>query len=276
MSKRLLRGFALLAALAIGVSSRSAVLTAAQSANWKAQLGGVEANGTRRIPTASVAAIAALKIGDTIGQKDVEAARQRLLASGLFKSAGFSFRNSGYSIVVTFALEDVVWKTPVVFDNFVDHTDAQLIAAVAKDVPSFDGVAPDSEPVLKKISSTLARLSRDAKDPGSVSYAMMTERPGEFRWRFRITRDAGPLVVCSVGFQGVPESGQPVLKDRSASLVGVDYSKDMIAKFAKETFVPLLPPPATIKQIDIRRAPATDTCARGVAVTVYAAPPAVP
>ena len=73
---------------------------------------------------------------------------------------------SSYALVVTFTLEDVLWRTPVVFDNFVDQSDAQLITAVARDVPSFDGVSPDSEPVLQRIVDALERVARDARDPG--------------------------------------------------------------------------------------------------------------
>ena len=266
MSRRLPRRLAPVAAIAIALAWLSPGLSA-QNANWSGQLGGVEATGSKRIPTASVATLSGLKPGDTINAKVVDAARQRLLGTGMFRGVGYSFRNSGYSLIVIFALEDVAWKTPVVFDNFVDHTDAQLIAAVAKDVPSFEGMAPDSEPVLKTISGTLARLAREAKDPGSVSYAMLSDAPGEFRWRFRITRDAGEMPVCSVVFPGAPEASQSILNERAASLIGVDYSKDMIMKFAKATFAPLVPAPASMKQVDIRRAK-SDTCPRGVVVTV--------
>jgi len=267
LSRRVRRWSATAAATAIAIATGAVLL--AQDAAWTAHLAGVEASGSKRIPVASVATIAALKLGTTIGPKDVDAARQRLLATGLFRGVGYRFRNAGYSVIVTFTLEDVDWKTPVVFDNFVDHTDAQLIAAVARDVPSFDGVSPDSEPVLKKIADVLERIARDAKDPGSVSYALILDKiGGNNHWRFRIDRTSGPLPVCSVTLLGIPEASQPMLADRKAALAGVDYSKDHVLKFAKETFAPLLPAPAAVKQVDVKRAAVSDACRRGVDVTV--------
>jgi hypothetical protein len=238
-------------------------------AAWTAQLGGVEASGSKRIPAAQVVALAGLKIGSTIGPRDVEAAQQRLLASGYFRSVGSSFRNAGYSVIVTFALEDVVWKTPIVFDNFVDHSDAQLVAAVARDVPSFDGVAPDRDVVLKRIAASLERLARESSDPGVVSYAMAPgPSGGADHWRFHLDRASGPLPVCAVMLTGITGAEPPALNDRKAALIGIDYSKDRMLQIAKETFVPLLGAPAAVRRIDARRAPAAANCARGVAVTI--------
>ena len=84
----------------------------------------------------------------------------------------------------------------------------------------------------------------------------------------RVNRTSGPVPVCSIAIQGVPESSQAMLGDRKAALIGVDYSKDLILKFAKETFAPLLPAPAAVRQIEVRRSPASATCPRGVDVTV--------
>jgi hypothetical protein len=236
---------------------------------WTAQLGGVEGSGSKRIPSSLVASIAGLKLGSTIGPKDVEAARQRLLQSRFFTSVGFRFRTAGYTVIVTFTLEDVAWRTPVVFDNFVDHTDAQLIAAVARDVPSFAGLAPDEEAVLTRISSALERIAREAKDPGTVRAKMMIgASTKDHQYQFRIERASGPLPVCAVAFDGVSEATVPALTERKAALLLDDYSRETIRTLAKELLAPVLPAPLSIRQIDARRAPVTEACPRGVAVTI--------
>jgi hypothetical protein len=241
-----------------------------QDLAWTAQLGGVDASGSKRIPTAQVVAMAGLRIGSVIGPRDIEAAQQRLVASGYFRTVGSRFRNAGYSVIVTFTLEDVAWKTPVVFDNFVDQTDAQLITAIARDVPSFDGVAPDRDVVLKRIATSLEGVARAAKDPGVVNFAMVTAAGGGAadRWRFHLDRASGPLPVCAIVLSGVTEPTSGPVNDRKAGLIGADYSRDRILQFARETFVPLLQPPVTVKRVDAARAPVSDSCARGVVVTV--------
>lgn len=247
----------------------AAAFAQGQGPVWTAQLGGVDATGSKHIPTAQVVALAGLKIGSVIGPRDIEAAQQRLLSSGYFRSVGSSFRNSGYSVIVTFKLEDVAWTTPVGFDNFVDQTDAQLIAAVARDVPSFDGKTADREVVLKKIAAALERVMRDAKDPGTVNFAMVTAAGGGAdHWRFRVDRVTGPLPVCEVVLSGTGGIDQPALNDRKAALVGVDYSRDRVQQFAKETFAPLLGASIAVRRVDARRAPPSDTCKGGVTVTI--------
>jgi hypothetical protein len=257
------------AAVLIAAVFGSAPAASHQGALWTAQLAGVEATGMKRLTSAQVAGIAAMKVGTVIKPVDVEAARKRLLDSGYFNSVGFSYRNSGYSLIVIFAVEEVGWKTPVVFDNFVDQTDAQLIAAIAKDVPSFDGVTPDRDVILKRIAAALERVASGAKDPGTVSYALILNTAGRSstadHWRFRLERASGPLMVCAVALAGVPDPPEGPLHDRKVTLVGTEYSRDQILSFARQTIVPMLPAPAVVRRVEAIR---TDACPRGVAVTV--------
>lgn len=252
---------ALVAALIV-VAMSGPLAATPQDATWSAHLAGVESAGSKRIPAATVASIAALKPGSTIGPKDVEAARGRLLGTGYFAGVGYRYRNAGYSIIVTFTLEDVAWKTRVIFDNFVGMTDAQLNAAVAKDVPSFDGLAPDSEPALKRIATALERIAKESKDPGTASFSMTLEPGGSYHWRLRLDYAAGPLMICSIAIAGAPDP-PAALKERKDTLVGTEFSKEQLLNFASISLAPLLGKP--IRQIDAKR---TDACPRGVAVTL--------
>ena len=117
----------------------------------------------------------------------------------------------------------------------------------------------------------LERIARDAKDPGTVAYALILDKlGGSNHWRFHLDRTSGPLPVCAISLTGVAETNAPALADRKASLVGMDYSKDVILKFAKETFVPMLSvstgSPVTVKRLDVT-AHRRETC-KGVTVTI--------
>jgi hypothetical protein len=263
-----------LAGLCLSVAHAEPLRAAGPSQDvvWTAQLGGIEATGLTRVTLAQVISISGLKVGWMFGPQDVEAARQRLLKSGLFTSVGFRYRNFGYTLIVTFTVQEVAWTTPVVFDNFVDHTDAQLMAAVARDVPSFDGVAPDGEAILQRIAAALERVAREAKDPGKVTWTLVYAKEQETRhWRFRLDRTAGPLLICSVAVPGLPGAIEGPVRERAASLVGVEYSRDLVRGFGAETVAELFASigmNAAVGRVDVRREPPRQDCPHGVAVTL--------
>lgn len=244
-----------------------------QDAAWTYPLQAIEATGQKRLTQAQVAALSGLRPGAVVLARDVEAARQRLVDSGFFTSVGYRFRNAGYSIVVIFTVAEVAWQTPVVFDNFVDHTDAQATAAVARDVPSFDGVAPDREAVLKRIAAALERLARESKDLGPVTFTLVYDKAQRTsHWRFRLDRASGPVPICTVSLSGVPPALVTAAAERIAPLVGTDYSRDFVLGHARESVLSGLAanglPRASVAGVVVRREAARPDCPRGVGVTV--------
>jgi len=265
------RPFAILALLT-GLAG-DAPMAAPQDAVWSYQLRSVEGEGLKRVTPAQLLALSGLRAGSTVGPKDIEAARQRLLQSGFFASVGYRFRNSGYSLVVTFTVEEVAWTTPVVFDNFVDHTDAQVTTAVKRDLPLFDGVVPDQEQVLKTVAASLERLARESKDPGQVTFSLIYDKAQRVQhWRFHLDRASGPLPICSINVTGIPAEFESRIDERKAALVGMDYSRDFLLKHARESFVALLVANgvahAMVTGVSARRESPRAGCEHGVAVTV--------
>ncbi len=172
---------------------------AQQDNPWSYPLAAVEATGLKRIPLNEVRALSGLRVGQIVGSKDVEAARQRLVTSGLFASVGYAFRTPNYSLVVIFNVTERPWDTRVVFDNFVDHTDAQLVSGVRRDVPAFDGWTADHDAVLKRIAASLERLARESRDPGTVTYAVIFDAAqGVGHYRFHL----GPGIWSASDLRG--------------------------------------------------------------------------
>jgi hypothetical protein len=268
------RTVAILIALGLScVPAAPARAVPAQDPGWIQELGGVEGAGLKRVTPAQLVALTGLRVGRMIGPQDVEAARQKLLKSGLFTSVGYRYRTAGYLLIVTFTVQEVPWGTPVAFDNFVDHTDAQLIAGVARDLPTFDGLAPDQDVVLKRIAGALERIARDAKDPGPVTYTLIYDKFLRVNsWRFHLDRTSGPLPICAISVTGLPATVDSAIREQTASLVGADYSKGLVLSFAQETIMPKMASQgatrARVNRLDVRREPARPGCERGVAVTI--------
>lgn len=260
-------------ALAVAIAPSATALATTQDAPWEAQLGGIEATGLKHVTSAQLIALSGLKVGQIFGPEDIAAARQRLLKTGLFTSIGYRYRNVGYLLIVIFECKEVAWQTPVVFDNFVERTDAQLVAAVARDVPSFDGLAPDQDAVLARLARALERVAREANDPGTVAYSMVYEKArGVSHWRFHLDRASGPLPMCAIEVSGLPPAADEAVRARAATLVGTDYSRDLLTGVARETLVPALAAlridSARVTRIEARREPPRAGCERGVSVVI--------
>src|SRR5262245_12165791 len=57
---------------------------------------------------------------------------------------------------------------PCVFDNFVWFKDQEIVDEIRKDLPSFDGTAPESGDSINKILSALERMLKKKGLPGQV------------------------------------------------------------------------------------------------------------
>src|SRR6185369_14974922 len=104
----------------------------------------IETEGLQTLTSETVIATSGLKVGDAFSVEATDAAAERLVSSGLFKKVGYSTRNAGTNVTITFKLEELKGQlSPVVFDNFIWFTDEELSAAIKREVPTFNGSAPD-------------------------------------------------------------------------------------------------------------------------------------
>lgn len=235
----------------------------------------IEVTGSRRLSRQQVVALSGLKTGRTVGPKDVEAARMRLVDSGLFTKVGYRLRTTdrGYSLTVIFAVEEPMWQAPVFFDNFVGLTDVQLKEAVAAAVPTFDGFVPELPAALERVRAALQKLARDSGQPGSVTYLLVDDKLlGLRRYRYRLDRQSGAVRVCGVVLRTAADALREEMAARTTSLVGGDYSKDYIMRYAMQNLLPIERREgylrARIGEVEAAREPAGADGCEGVRVAV--------
>src|SRR6185503_2215455 len=145
------------------------------------KIAAIETEGLQTLKTETVVATSGLKIGDTFSVEATDAAAERLVSSGLFKKVGARTRNAGANVTIIFQLEEVKGQSsPVVFDNFIWFSDEELAAAVVREVPAFNGSAPDIGNTNEAITKALQNLLEERKLPGRVEYNL-TEHEHLFR-----------------------------------------------------------------------------------------------
>ncbi len=235
---------ALLLAAAIGAGHALPVAAPvrAPQRSYTYYLFSIEVTGTKRLTAQQVIALSGLKTGRSVQAKDLEAARARLADSGLFASVAYRVRTAGggYSVSIIFSIQDAVWQAPVLFDNFVGLSDAQLKNAVSAAVPTFDGFVPQSTAALERVRDALENLARDSGQPGTVTYLLVDDVVlGLRRYRFHLDRASGPVRVCRIALQTRADALREEMTGLTRAIVATDYSYDYVVRHAMSNLLPV-------------------------------------
>ena len=237
----------------------------------------VEFTGLRRLSAARVLAMTGLRENTMVTQRDVETASARLLDSGLFLSVSHRYRMARYSLVVTFVLEEATWGTPIVFDNFTGYSDEELTRAIARRVPFFDGHAPESPTVLNRIATAARDFVRQAAPGATVDYVLVSESKGvrgHYRFSLRVPGRSTP--ICGLELEGFTDDQLTEARQKSASLVGSEYSHDMVEQQALRNLLPIWRREgrylARVAALAVNRTGPGDSCGDGVKVGIKVDP----
>ena len=230
----------------------------------------VEFVGLARHTPEQVLAAADLRRGQTITDVELKDLSNRLLRTGLFKSVSNRHMITGPDLDITFTIQEADWDVPVLFDNFVWFSDTELTAAIAARVPTFDGKAPGTGGVTTRIAEATQGLLAERKLPGRVSVRPSFDPDdGTMTHVFKV--DDVEIPVCRFLFPGSESERRDDLIERAKVLVGENYSRSQIDRFAKLTLLPVYLESGRLRsrleQHQVRLDSAVD-CAGGVSVTI--------
>jgi outer membrane protein assembly factor BamA len=231
----------------------------------------VEFVGLKKLTQQQAIAVSGLKIGETVSPAVIDAAAEKLMASGLFRKLGYKLRTTAAEATVVFDVEELSRNLPVVFENFVWFTEDEIARAIRQDVPFFDGTAPEAGTTTDKIAAVLQRLLSQKKIPGRVEhmpYANLAKGTQEIMF----TVEGVKIPVCSLHFPGASAISEAELIKASQALLKSSYSKKDASGFANYTLYPLYrhlgylraqfqPPTAALEE-------STNACAGGIALTI--------
>src|SRR6185295_3352078 len=193
----------------------------------------IEIEGVQTLTKETVISTSGLKVGDAFSVEATDAAAERLVSSGLFKKVGYSTRNAGSNVTITFKLEELKGQSSaVVFDNFIWFSDEELAAAIVREVPSFNGSVPDIGNTNDAIKKALQNLLAERKLPGQVEYNL-TEREHLFRV-------AGvPMKICTLHFPGAQSVSEEKLIEATRGSMDQEYSRQSAKTFPTYGLYPI-------------------------------------
>jgi outer membrane protein assembly factor BamA len=199
----------------------------------------IEIEGLVRLTADEVIATSGLKTGALFSLEELDAAGQRLVDSGLFAKVAYRTSTKGNLMTVVFQVEEGKGgQAPVVFDNFVWFTKDQLTAAIKREVPSFDGTAPDSGNMTDRITLALQNLLKEHQIGGTVEYAPeQSLSNGKQEHLFSVT--GVPIPICKLHFPGAKNVSEEKLVKSSKQLSDADYSLKSAIAFANFILFPM-------------------------------------
>src|ERR1044071_78811 len=209
------------------------LLTTAIFAQTGRKIAKVEAAGLQTLTTETVIATSGLKIGDPLSVEATDAAAERLVASGLFKQVGYRTRTVGANVTILFQLEEIKGQSsPVVFDNFIWFSDEELAAAIVREVPTFNGSAPDIGNTNEAIKKALQNLLTERKLPGQVEYSL-----AEHAHLFRV--EGAPMKICTLHFTGAQSVSEQKLIQAARTTMDPEYSRQSSKTFPQYGLYPI-------------------------------------
>src|SRR5215813_3280718 len=120
---------------------------------------------------------------------------------------------------------------PCVFDNFVWFKDQEIVDEIRKDLPSFDGSAPEAGDSVDKILGALKRMLKKKKLPSEVEYTFYSGDGYRYGPEHIFAARDAKVPVCTVVFQNSPPQLERDLQQIAQSLIKKDYSKVITRSF---------------------------------------------
>jgi outer membrane protein assembly factor BamA len=200
------------------------------------QLESVTVNGSKRCTNEDVIRLGGLKIGQTITPPALDNAANKLAATGLFASVNYRYTTASGKLTLVVDVQEEPWTLPVVFDNFVWFNDADVMAAVRKDVPSFDGMLPANGEVLTYVAGILERMLADRGVRGRVvGESRVNLASGTKQQLFKVTDTTADLKICALHVAGGTAVSEADVLKAGQSVIGTAYSRAFISDLAKGT-----------------------------------------
>ncbi len=207
----------------------------ADSGNGK--LASVKVTGSKKYQPELIVAETGLSAGSTITQADLQNGADRLARLGLFSNVQYRFASEDAGVRAEYQVIDAP-TLPVWFDNFPWFTDAELSAALKKEIPLFDGTAPEGGSILHELTGALERLLATRGVTSSVSneiaIAPVTNRRVQ---QFRV-ENAGAN-IAGVEFSDALARSERGIQQRLSDIVGQPYSRTVFELFEFEQVRPV-------------------------------------
>jgi outer membrane protein assembly factor BamA len=186
-------------------------------------------DGLQRYAHDDIVRFTGLQIGQPITEARLTSLAQQLADSGLFTGIRYQYTTTEKGLVARFTVSEPQWTIPVVFDNFIGISDEELIAAVARYVPAFDGTAVADGATNNLIGTALQHVLADLDRPGRiVVIPRVNVEQNWTRYAFAVTETGRDMSICAIDVPGATGGHREALHKALAGLLGEPYSRSAL------------------------------------------------
>jgi outer membrane protein insertion porin family len=229
------------AAFAQSSRAKKTATQPAQPRQWPIESLIVE--GSHNYTQAQILAVAGLKVGQMAGKAEFEAARDRLVATGMFETVGYKFSPGGdqHGYAASFQVVEVQPAYPIRFDD-LGVPDKDLMDYLRGKDPLFAPRLAATKAVLERYKQWVQEYvtAHDGKDKviAKVMPAGAPAPPGDFVILFRPARS--DPAVAEVEFEGNQAIPTSKLQNAIAEVaIGMPYKEDAFRQYLDSSIRPL-------------------------------------
>jgi len=197
----------------------------------------IRAEGLKSIPQPAVIALTGLQSGAVTGRDDLQAAADRLVASGLFAHVKYNFQTRVDGLVVTFHVDEAQ-RIPAYFDNIPWFTDGELNDAIRKKISFYDGTLPGGGSVVEDASTAVSEFLATHGLQAAVEHQSIANPTGDGNVQdFHI--EGGSLKISHLEFSDAALNTSNQIQQSLSELKGKPYSRMAIDLFLTEQVRPV-------------------------------------
>jgi outer membrane protein insertion porin family len=224
-------------AFAQSTRAKKTATQAAQPHQWPIE--SLKVEGSHNYTQAQILAVAGLKIGQLAGKPDFEAARDRLIATGMFETVGYKFAPGGdqHGYAASFQVVEAQPAYPIRFDD-LGVPEKDLTAYLRGKDPLFAPRLAATKAVLERYKQWIQEYvtAHDSKD--KVIAKVTPVAPNEFVILFRPARS--DPAVAEVAFEGNEVIPTSKLQNAIAEVaVGLPYKEEAFRQCLDSSVRPL-------------------------------------
>jgi outer membrane protein insertion porin family len=199
----------------------------------------LKVEGNHNYSVDQVLAIAGLKVGQVVGRREFDAARDRLLAAGAFDTVSYKFAPEvgTRGFVATFQVTEIEQVYPVQFDDM--HVSERDLTATlkAKDPLFAEGKLPASQPVFQRYQKWVQEYLAARGIKEKIIGGVIPGRAGEYVISFH--PDVPLPAVALIFFNGNQAVTQLKLQEAMQVAVGMPFTEDRFREALSASVRPL-------------------------------------
>lgn len=202
-----------------------------------APLRAVHADGATHLTEAQVAGLAGLRAEQQVSRKDLQAAADRLVQTGLFSAVKYNFNTDAAGVTVTFHLQESE-RLPVLFDNIPWFTASQFAEAIRTELPFYDGTLPAAGSVVDAAADAVRKLLASQKMDVSIEHQVTGNPLGEGSVQ-EFQMQGANVRIARLDFSDAAIGASPAFQQHLSEITGKPFSRMTIDLFLAEQVRPI-------------------------------------